>query len=186
MAQLRLLRAQCVQTASGIWQTGNNVAGAISTVVGAGVGIYGAGSALTGAAAAAVGFTAATGGVGLAVFGAAVGMAGAATLFSGLVDGLVGDEDDLYITVNRRKVWPRSHCQGVYKGSVVNLNLLLSDRWSSSDRVQLWDHDYVSGDDPLTGAIKVDPATTPRNVVHTVAEGSNDGGSLYLLDFLLS
>jgi len=175
--RLQLIELQCIQPAIGIWGGANDVAGAIATLGGAGVGVIGAGTAIAGVA---------TGGIAIAVVGATLGVAGAGTLLASFVDGLASGEDDLYIEVNGKKIWPGGKSQGVDKRELVRLNKTLSNNWSSSDTIQLCEYDTISSDDELTDKLNIDPLKSMWDSEFTVIAGSNSEGSIYALTFLLS
>lgn len=176
--RLRLIEVQCFLPSSGIYTAANTTAGDVSTLGGAGLGVLGAGLAIAGVA---------TGGVALAVVGASVGVAGAGALLAGWIDGAAGGEDDLYIEVDGKRIWPvgKKH-DYIKKGQSLKLNLKLSDNWSSSSTLQLWEHDTISSDDELTKKITLDPVRAMWNSEFTVVTGNDSEGSLYGLTFIFT
>lgn len=175
--KLQLVKVECLQSATGVHKA-NFVVGAVTTFGGAATGVAGAGLTIAGVA---------TGGVAFAVVGAGFGLASAGSLLADMLKDATSSEDDLYITMDDKKIWPNDAKHGsIDKGKSLDLKLLVSENWSERNRIQLWEHDTVGSNDALTPPIDIDPKAAHWDFEFTVITGNQDEGSLYSLTFLLS
>ena len=182
---LRLNTVRCDNPAGGAFYSSlagdvsDGIINAASVGVG-GLGLAGgvAGIVVTSKAAAGV---IATGGIVLAVVGLAVAVGGA-SLF---IDKIASSEDDLYIEVDGKKVWPtdKKH-HGIHKNEEVHPELKF-ENWTKDRQIVLWEHDWISDDDKLSG-IKIDPLKNLWNTQVSVLKANDSEGSVYTIIFTLT
>jgi hypothetical protein len=100
------------------------------------------------------------------------------------IEKLTGTEDDLFINLDGVKIWPNDGKKHGYikTGKELELNILLSENWTNSQTLALYDHDMISNHDKIL-ELTLDPVHNLWGTTFTLTI-ENDG--CYSLLFRLS
>jgi hypothetical protein len=94
--------------------------------------------------------------------------------FLALLDSLFAGDDDLYIKVNNKKIWPGGREEDIGKGETKDINYTAT--YDGDIKIELMEYDSMSGDD-LLGHLTIYPTHTSGDYEYIV--GNEGEASLY-------
>ncbi|MBD2598314.1 hypothetical protein H6G74_28895 [Nostoc spongiaeforme FACHB-130] len=80
-----------------------------------------------------------------------------------------GSEDEIYLKINGKKVWPDGNYENIKQGQRLDINY--SEDIRGDVTVELWEYDDISPDD-LLGSVTANEYTLGTHTGH----GNGDGG----------